>query len=86
MQIEVWSLRECPRCAVAHANIHAAGHEVIERDLNALREGEIREVDVLTQLVMQNGHAPVVRIVSKNPRDFIDPDELEDWLAIAGKV
>jgi len=80
MKIEVWSLPGCERCERAKAAINAAGHEAVERDLEAVRKAEVRDVDVLTQATLQNGYAPVIRAEGAGSAEFIEPEFLGDWL------
>jgi glutaredoxin len=82
--IEVWSLAHCPRCVEAKTSLRAAGVEVVERDLEAVRNADIRDIDVLAQVSMQNDAAPVLRVVREGGGrcdEFIEPDALGDWLA-----
>ncbi len=81
MKIEVWTLPGCPRCETAKARIRAAGHEVVERDLEAVKNVEVRDIDVLTQITLQNGYAPVLRVAGDECGAFIEPEFLDDWLA-----
>jgi len=77
MKIEVWSLPGCERCEAAKAAIRSAGHEAVERNLQAV---DRRNAHVLTQAELQNGYAPVLRVDSDRPNEFIDPEFLVDWL------
>ncbi len=80
MKIEVWTLPGCPRCETAKARIRAAGHEVVERDLEAMRNANTRDADVLMQITLQNGYAPVLRVAGGEHGAFIEPEFLDDWL------
>lgn len=80
MKVEVWSLPGCSRCEAAKARIRDAGHEVVERDLESVKSAETRDVDVLTQITLQNGYAPVLRDADGERGAFIEPDYLDAWL------
>lgn len=80
MRIEVWSLPGCSRCHAAKTLIASAGHDVVDGDLKAVQRGDVRDVDVLTQLTLQNGYAPVLRAADGKPDAFIEPEFLGDWL------
>ena len=80
MKIEIWSLPDCERCERALSAIRDSGHEAVVCDLKAVRSADIRDVDVLTQVSLQNGYAPVLRIVGERTDDFIEPEHLLDWL------
>ena len=81
--VEVWSLPACPRCVEAKNRLRAARLEVVERDLEDVCTAKIREVDILTQMTLQS-MAPVIRVLRGNAvrrGEFIDPADLEGWLA-----
>lgn len=80
LTIEVWSLPDCPKCEEAKAKLHVAGFNVIVRDLEAVQQAKERDVSVLTQVTMQGGAAPVLRIAGDNPDAFITPENLDGWL------
>ena len=85
MKLEVWTLPGCGRCEDAKVRIRAANLEIIEQDLSAIRHGDPRAADVLTQSTLQNGEAPVIRVVTDVPAAgrgaaFIEPSALPAWL------
>jgi glutaredoxin len=81
MKIEVWSLPGCHRCEAAKAAIRAAGHEAVERDLQAAADAGHLNAGIYAQSQMQHGYAPVLRVPGERFNEFIDPEFLADWLA-----
>jgi hypothetical protein len=52
MRIEVWMLPDCPRCHDALAVLRAADFEPAAQPIQALRSGEVQDVDAMAHLVM----------------------------------
>ena len=77
MQVELWTLPGCPRCEEAKSALKTAGIEYVERDIEALQTGGIPDVDAMTNLVMCDGRAPMVRADGR----FIDEREFEALLS-----
>ena len=77
MQIEVWTLPNCPRCEKAKAGLASAGLAFEERSLDALRRGDIRDVEALAALAMADYQAPLVRWDGR----FVERHELVTLMA-----
>jgi glutaredoxin len=76
MHIEIWTLADCPRCEAAKNALRSAGLGYEERSLEALRKGEILDVDAMTEVVMRDGLAPMIRIDGR----FLSDAEFEAML------
>jgi glutaredoxin len=73
---EVWTLPDCPECERVKADLRRAGIPFAERSLPRLRRGEILDVDAMTEVVMRDGKAPMVRVDGR----FLNDDELTAFL------
>ena len=73
---EVWTLPDCPDCEEVKAELRAVGIPFAERSLIKLRKGEILDVDAMTEVVMRDGKAPMVRVDGR----FLSDDELTAFL------
>ncbi len=80
MRIEVWTLPNCPRCEKAKAGLTGAGLAFEERSLDALRRGNIRDVEALAALAMADYQAPLVRMDGR----FMERHELVTLMAGCG--
>jgi glutaredoxin len=76
MHIEIWTMPDCPRCEAAKNALRSAGLGYEERSLEALRKGEILDVDAMTEAVMQGGLAPMIRVDDR----FLSDAEFEAML------
>lgn len=73
---EVWTLPDCPDCERVKVELRAAGIPFAERSLLKLRKGEILDVDAMTEVVMRDGKAPMVRVDGR----FLSDNELTAFL------
>ena len=80
MRVEVWTLPNCPRCEKAKAELASAGLAFEERSLDALRRGDIRDVEALAALAMADYQAPIVRMDGR----FVERHELLTLMAGCG--
>jgi len=80
MKIEVWSLPGCERCEAAKNAIRAAGHEAVERDLQAASDDGHLDPGILAQTRTQNNYGPVLRVPGERYSEFVDPEFLVEWL------
>lgn len=78
-EIELWTLPDCPRCEKAGRRLREAGLPYALRSIEALRRGEIQDVDALAYLVLSDGQAPMIRVDGR----FVTRAEFEDLLAEA---
>ena len=68
-QIIIWTIPDCPECE----RIKAMFSDAEIRDLQPIMDGAEKDMEVITQLAMQNMAAPVVRV----GEDFIQPRSLK---------
>ena len=73
---EVWTLPDCPDCERVKTELRAEGIPFAERSLLKLRKGEILDVDAMTEVVMRDGKAPMVRVDGR----FLSDNELTAFL------
>ena len=77
MRIEVWMLPDCPRCHDALAVLRAADFKPSAQPIQALRSGEVQDVDAMAHLVMTDGLAPMVRVEGR----FLEQEEVDALVA-----
>ncbi len=75
-EIEIWTTSNCQRCEEAKTALQEAGFTFLERSLEALRCGDILDVDALVEFAMRDGNVPLIRVDGK----FISDVEFEAML------
>jgi glutaredoxin-related protein len=76
MDIQIWTLENCPRCTAVKNALSKQEMDYTVLDMKALQKGDILDVDAMAQLVMTDGVAPMVRVGER----FLDDDEIESLL------